>query len=67
MDTPPGENIMLTSKDLGSIAFVILEYDVTDKNSYENLEAFIENFNNNCKNEVRHLYIVGNKIDKQAR
>ena len=48
--------------------FVILVFDVSNKKSFANLEDdFIQSFINNCKNDNRILYIVGNKTDKGAR
>jgi GTPase SAR1 family protein len=42
-------------------------FDVSDKKSFENLEDFIENFNNKNVNPNKLLFLVGNKTDKEAR
>ena len=53
---------------LSNSTFVFLIFDVSDKNSFANIEDFIEEVNNRCsKNENRILYIIGNKNDKGAR
>jgi GTPase SAR1 family protein len=42
-------------------------FDVSDKKTFENLEDFIENFNNKNVNPNKLLFLVGNKADKEAR
>jgi GTPase SAR1 family protein len=66
MDTP-GSDFMLTKSTLTSKVFVFLVFDVSDKESFNNIEDFIENFNYKNVNPNKLLFIVGNKSDKEAR
>jgi small GTP-binding protein len=68
MDTPGIDNYEMVYKfSLKYRAFVFLVFDVSDKESFNNLEDFIEKFNNKNINPNKLLFIVGNKTDKEAR
>jgi small GTP-binding protein len=65
MDTP--RDNMVYHFSLNYRAFVFLVFDVSDKESFNNLDDFIENFNNKNVNPNKLLFIIGNKTDKEAR
>ena len=66
-DTPGSPDLVATSTTLSRQSFVILLYDVTNRASYESLEAFVETFNYMNKNPHKTLIIVGNKANEGAR
>ena len=52
----------------GCSAFVFVVFDVSDKNSFANIEDFIDEVHLRCSKNKNHiLYIIGNKNDKGAR
>jgi hypothetical protein len=64
----PGDPTKITSISITDKAFVLLFFDGSEWKTFEKIEEnFIEAFNNNCKNENRIFYIIGNKCDKGAR
>ena len=67
MDTP-GDGIHLTSVSMTATVFALIVFDVSDRQSFDNLDSeFISKYNTACTNENRIIYIVGNKTDKGAR
>ena len=66
-DTPGSPDLVATSMTLSRQSFVILLYDVTNRASYQSLEAFVETFNHMNKNPHKTLIIVGNKANEGAR
>ena len=66
MDTP-AQTAVLTNIKLNKQAFVFLLYDVSSRESFENLLDFIEAFNLKNDNPSRLLYIIGNKTDLGVR
>ena len=62
----PAESVMTTG-GITANAFVFLVYDVTNQESFKNLEDYIENFNSNNKNPNKLLYIIANKCDNASR
>ena len=63
-DTPGTVNGMPTSSTLSRLSFVLLVFDVTNKESFEALENYVETFNFKNSNPVKKLIIVGNKADE---
>jgi GTPase SAR1 family protein len=45
------------------LAFVLLVFDVTNKESYDVLEDMVETFNFKNANPVKKLILVGNKAE----
>ena len=66
MDTP-AQSAVLTNIKLNKQAFVFLLYDVSSRESFDNLLDFIEAFNLKNDNPCRLLYIIGNKTDLGVR
>ena len=52
----------IVSQQIKGVEGIILVYDVTKRESFENLEKFLELIRNGCPKDVRVL-LVGNKID----
>ena len=49
------------------MTFVFLLFDVSDRSSFKNLGDYIEHFHMENYNDIRMLYIIGNKTDKEIR
>ena len=49
------------------MAFVFLLFDVSDRSSFENLEDYIGHYPMKNHSDIRMLYIIGNKTDKEIR
>ena len=60
-------NEIFAKKHINFRAFVILVFDVTNKDSLKILDYYIAEFYHKNMNPNKLLYIVGNKCDKEER
>ncbi|KAJ2857126.1 Ras- protein Rab-18 [Coemansia erecta] len=56
----------LTSSYYRGAQGVILVYDVSNRESFDNLDTWVEELNTYCSNEDIVKMVVGNKIDKES-
>ncbi|KAJ2698903.1 Ras- protein Rab-18 [Coemansia sp. IMI 203386] len=56
----------LTSSYYRGAQGVILVYDVSNRESFDNLDTWVEELNTYCSNEDIVKMVIGNKIDKES-
>ncbi len=61
-----GNDIFLPLKAIQNLTCVIFVYDITDKESFENVPKYLENFQKKNNNKLVYKVLVGNKSDEDG-
>ena len=61
-----GKDVLLRLNTIQNFTCVIFVYDITDKESFENVPKYLKNFQKNNNNKLVFKVLVGNKSDEDG-